>query len=112
MAPTLDDSRVDLSHRMGVLGSWMCLICVPRRRLGKLGDFQAVEGLWVGWGRCSYLWAKSPGLLLLPNVLPEASRLSCRAPSAGLTSPSVPSWGVLAEQTFLNGKETYLSNLH
>lgn len=111
MVLTLDDSRVDLSRRMGALGSWMCLICVPRI-LGKLGDFQAVGGLQVGWGRCSYLWARSPGLLLLPNVLPEASRLSCRAPSAGLTSPSVPSWGVLAEQAFLNRKETYLSNLH
>lgn len=112
MVPTLDDSRVDLSRRMGALGSWLCLICVPRRILGKLGDFQAVEGLQVGWGRCSYLWARSPGPLLLPNVLPEASRLSCRAPSAGLTSPSVPSWGVLAKQAFLSRKETYLSNLH
>lgn len=83
MVPTLDDSRVDLSQRMGALGSWLCLICVPRRILGKLGDFQAVEGLQVGWGSCSYLWARSPGPLLLPNVLPEASRLSCRAPSAG-----------------------------
>lgn len=111
MAPTSNGSLVDLSSRMRAFGSWVCLTCVNRRRiLGKLGDYRAFEGLQVGWGRFSYLWARSPGLLLLPNVLPEASRLSCRAPSAGLTSPSVPSWGVLAEYAFLSREEMYLSN--
>lgn len=114
MAPTSDGSLVHLSCRMRAFGSWMCFICAHRRRrtLGKLGDFHAFEGLQVGWGRFSYLWARSPGLLLLPNVLTEASRLSGRAPSAALTSPSVPSWGVLAEHAFLSGEETYLSNLY
>jgi hypothetical protein len=99
---------------LGAFASWMELMCVHQRKriLRNLGGIHAFEGLQVGWGSFSYLWARSPGLPLLPNVLTEASRLSCRAPSAeGLTSPSVPSWGVLAEHAFLRIEERYLSNL-
>lgn len=67
---------------------------------GGLGEFHAFEGPQVGQQEIcfSYRWARSRGLLLSPDVLPEASRFNCRTPSGeGLISPSVPSWGVLAK---------------
>lgn len=75
--------------------------CVLRKGeiLGELGDFCAFEGFQVGQEILfPYQWARSPGLLRSPDVLPAASRVNCRTPSGeGLISPSAPSWGVLAE---------------
>lgn len=87
---------------MGVFGGRMYLTFVHRKGeiWGGLGEFHAFEGLQVGQEEIffSYQWARSPGLLLSLNVLPEASRFNCRTPSGeGLISPSVPSWGVLAK---------------
>lgn len=93
MVPTFDDSLskqrvvVSLPSRMGAFGTCVCFVVVHRKGeiLGELGEFHAFEGLQFGQEEIffSYLWARSPGLLPPPSVLPEASRFSCRTPFGG-----------------------------
>lgn len=99
----LSQSRVVISlpSRTGIFGDWMCLIlCTGKGKYWEDWEnfMNPLKGSRLARNRFFFLSVgqepRPPAVSSCPS---RGSRFSCRTPGGGLISPSVLSWGVLAE---------------